>query len=310
MSLRSLHPALVAAIVTAGFAVMPIALQAQAAADNPATAAAVIEIVAEDYALDAPDVIPSGWTTIEFENVGEEQHMVFMGRLPEGVSFEQYQTEGQERFNQIWIAIQEGRADFDRAMEMLGEVLPEWFPELRFPGGPGLLAPGLESNVTLLLEPGDYAIECYVKAEDGSVHYMEGMTRPLTVTEERSDATQPSPDIRVTLSNGGMDLAGDLTPGRHIVEVHVLENPEAGFGHSVHFARLDAETTADEVVAWMNWFGMDGMRAPAPADFVGGMHPMGAGDTAYFSVDLEPGRYLALSEATAHQGVLLEFRVR
>lgn len=306
MSLRSLHPALAAA----AFAVMPIALQAQAAADKPATAAAVIEIVAEDYALDAPDVIRSGWTTIEFENEGEEQHMVFIARLPEGVSFERYEIEAQHAFSRIWDEVREGRADFDRAMEMLGEVLPEWFPELGFVGGPGLLAPGLESNVTLLLEPGDYAIECYVKAEDGSVHYMEGMARPLTVTEERSDATPPTADIRVTLSNDGMAFEGDLAPGRRIVEVHVAENPEAGFGHSVHFARLDTDTAVDDVVAWMNWFDVDGMRAPAPVDFVGGMHPMGEGDTAYFSVDLERGRYLAISEATAHQGVLKEFTVR
>lgn len=310
MSARILHPVLTAALVAGTFALLPVALQAQSAAASPAAGAPLVEIVAEDYALDAPDVIASGWTTIRLRNDGEEVHMVFMGRLPESVSFERYERELQAEFSGISNAILEGRADFDRSMEMLGEALPEWFPELQFVGGPGLLAPGLESTVTLLLEPGRYALECYVKAEDGSVHYMEGMTRPLTVTEERSDAMQPSPDIRVTLSNGGIGLGGDLTPGRHIVEVHVLENPEVGFGHSVHFARLDRDSTAEDVIAWMNWFDIDGLRAPAPAELVGGMHPMGAGETAYFTVDLEPGRYLALSEATAAQGVLMEFTVR
>lgn len=310
MSARTFYPAFAAGLAAAIFAVLPLALQAQAAAAGPAAGASVIEIVAEDYALDAPDVIPSGWTTIEFENEGEEQHMVFMARLPEGVTFERYEIEALEVFSGIWEDVQEGRADFDKAMEMLGESLPEWFPEMAFVGGPGLLAPGLESDVTVLLEPGNYTIECYVKAEDGSVHYMEGMTRPLTVTDERSDATPPTADIRVTLSNDGLGIEGDLTPGEHVVEVHVAENPEAGFGHSVHIARMDGDTAVDDVVAWMNWFAIDGMRTPAPADFVGGMHPMGEGDTAYFTVELEAGRYLALSEATAHQGVLKEFTVR
>lgn len=304
------QPAALVSLVAAALAVMPAHVQAQAPTSHAADHAAVIEIVAEDYALDAPDVIPSGWTTVRLRNAGEETHMVFVARLPEGLTFERYEMEAQGPFSEIWTEVREGRADAGQAMGMLVEVLPEWFPALQFVGGPGLLAPGLTADATIHLEPGNYAIECYVKTEDGRVHYMEGMARPLTVSAEESDAKAPQPDARIVLSNSGLAVEGELAAGRRVIEVHVAENPEVGFGHSVHLARLEAGTGADEVVAWMDWFDLRGMREPAPVSFVGGMHPMGAGETAYLTVDLEPGRYLALSEATGAQGVFKEFTVR
>jgi hypothetical protein len=39
------------------------------------------------------------------------------------------------------------------------------------------------------LEPGTYAIECYVKTEDGVFHTTHGMITGLTVTEESSIVT-------------------------------------------------------------------------------------------------------------------------
>lgn len=139
---------------------------------------------------------------------------------------------------------------------------------------------------------------------------MEGMIRPLTVSERQASAPLPAADIRVTLSNFAMAFEGELTPGKRTVAVHAAENPEQGFGHSVHIARLDAGTDVDDVVQWMNWLALDGYRAPAPTRFIGGLHPMPTGQTAYFTVNLEPGRYLFLSEETGAQGVLKEVIVR
>jgi hypothetical protein len=47
-----------------------------------------ITIMAEDYAFDAPDEIPSGWTTIEYTNEGEEPHFLIVARIPEGKTFD------------------------------------------------------------------------------------------------------------------------------------------------------------------------------------------------------------------------------
>lgn len=313
MNSKFLSPKLASMLVVAGLMATPVALQAQtngSGAQHQVAANAIVEVVAEDYAFDAPDAIRSGWTTLRFRNQGKEPHMVYMARLPEGTSFDDYETEAQVPFNRIWTAVKEGKVDLEGAFAMVGEVLPAWYPAVGLVGGPGFVAPGVASDVTVYLEPGTYAIECYMKTEDGKVHYMEGMSRPLTVTAEASTASEPAPDVRITLSNFAMTVEGDLTPGKRIVAVHVTENPEAGFGHSVHLARLNPGTDVQDVVHWMNWFDIAGLRTPAPARFIGGMHPMPAGRTAYFTVDLEPGRYVALSEATGAQGVLKEFTVK
>ncbi|MEQ9316078.1 MAG: hypothetical protein RLN72_09500, partial [Henriciella sp.] len=41
---------------------------------------------------------------------------------------------------------------------------------------------------------------------------------------------------------------------------------------------------------------VDGQATPAPAHFVGGIHDMPEGSTAYFTVELEPGEYGIVAE--------------
>lgn len=290
---------------------VPAPLAAPAAAPAAmAPAPHVVEVTAEDYAFSAPAAIPSGWTTIRFANAGEEPHMVLVSRLPEGKTVDDYEAEMSVPFSEAWYSVRDGRATADEALATLFGALPEWFPLVQFVGGPGLVAPGRASEVTMNLAPGDYVLECYVKTEAGEIHYMDGMVRPITVLDTPSGALPPAADVRITLSNAGMAVDGDLTRGRRTIAVHAAQNPEVGFGHSLHLARLEPGTDVAEVVRWMNWFELDGLRHPAPARFVGGVHPMPTGHTAYFTADLEPGRYLAVSEATGAQGVLREFTVR
>jgi hypothetical protein len=290
---------------------LPLATSAQQAAAPPPQRqdAAVIEITATDYAFRAPDAAPSGWTTIRFTNEGEEPHFIFISRLPEGITIDDYEVDLHGVFAEAWYSVRDGRATQDQALETLFGSMPEWAASLQMIGGPGLASPGHVTESTLRLAPGTYALECYVKNADGEIHYMEGMVRPLVITGEDSGGTPPHADIRVTLSNSGMALEGDLTAGRRTFAVHVAENPEVGYGHSAHLARLDPETDLDDVIAWMDWFDLDGMAPPAPAEFLGGLHFMPEGETAYFTADLEPGRYVLLSEFTLHMGVLKEFTV-
>jgi hypothetical protein len=279
-----------------------------AVAQQPA-APHVLEVTATDYAFRAPASVPAGWTRIRFMNEGEEPHFVFMSRLPAGRTVEHYERELSPVFARAWEAVR-GGATTDQAMERLMQELPSWFPELQMVGGPGLVSPGGTSETMLRLEPGNYVMECYVKTEDGRIHYMDGMVRPLTVTAQRTTAAPPRPHIAVILSNNEVALNGDVAAGRRVFAVHWRENPEQGFGHSAHLARLNPATSVDEVVAWMNWFGLKGLAAPAPAEFVGGLHFMPTDETGYFTADLEPGRYLLVSENTAHLGVYREFIVR
>lgn len=286
----------------------PLSAPAQQSAE-PASTAAVVEITATDYAFSAPDAIPSGWTTVRFTNDGEEPHFVFITRLPEGVTIDQYEVDLQGAFSQAWYMVRDEGATPDEAMAAIMGQMPDWAADAQMIGGPGLTAAGRTTETTLRLEPGTYALECYVKTAEGEIHYMEGMVRPILVTEERTANTPPEADIRVTLSNDGMDIEGDLSAGRKTFAVHIAENPEVGYGHSAHLARLDAGTELDDVIAWMDWFDPAGLSPPAPAEFLGGVHFMPEGETAYFTAELTPGRYALLSEYTLHMDVLQEFTI-
>ena len=176
-------------------------------------------------------------------------------------------------------------------------------------GGPGLLAPGRAVRTTAKLDPGNYVMECYVKTADGTFHTSLGVAQPITVTEANSGGSPPLADIQITLSNFVISVEGEATPGEHTVAVHFEEHPEFGLGNDVHLVRLDDGMSLDEVVPWMDWMNLDGLREPAPATFLGGTQEMPVGHTAYFTVELEPGRYAWISESTAAQGMVKEFTV-
>jgi hypothetical protein len=268
-----------------------------------------ITILAEDYAFDAPDQIPSGWTTFEYANEGEEGHFLILARLPDGKTFDELASTVSPTFNEIWYELRDGEISQEEAFEKLGVELPEWFWAVEFMGGPGLISPGLTTKATVHLKPGTYYMECYAKTEEGEFHSIEGMMRELTVTDARSEAAPPEADIDITLSNFELDIEGTLTPGTHTVSVHVAEHPEEGFGHNVHVARMEPGIDVDEIVRWMNSFEITGMQPPAPTKLVGGMQTLPEGQTGYFTLDLEPGRYLFVAENTGHLGVMQEVNI-
>ena len=268
-----------------------------------------ISILAEDYAYQAPDQIPSGWTTIEFENHGNENHFLLVAKIPDGKNLDDYTSDIVMPFNEVWYALRDDGLEQELVFEKLGPKLPEWFADIEFVGGTGIVPAGAGTQVTLNLNPGTYILECYFKNEEGELHSVEGMLRELTVTDRNSDAAAPEADVNITLSNYEMDIQGDLNPGKHTFSVHLVENPEQGFGHNVHVIRVDDDTQAEDVLRWINFTEIEGLRTPSPYTFAGGMHLMPAGETSYFTTELEPGRYLFLSEYTGHLGVVQDVTI-
>jgi len=268
-----------------------------------------ITILAEDYAYQAPDQIPSGWTTIQFENHGNEPHFLLVAKVPEGKNLDDYASSIVMPFNEVWYKLRDEGLDQELIFEELGPNLPEWFAEIEFVGGTGIVPPGANTEVTLNLTSGTHILECYFKNEEGELHSVEGMLRELTVTKNQSEASAPEADINITLSNFEMDIVGDLVPGKHTFSVHLVNNPEQGFGHNVHIVRVDDDTKVEEVLRWINFAEIDGLRTPSPYTFAGGMHLMPVGETAYFTTELETGRYLFLSEYTGHMGVYQDVTV-
>jgi len=274
-----------------------------------APAPGIIDIKAEEFAFTAPPTFPSGWVTLRFENQGAETHFVFILELPEGVTFDDYASQVATPFGELYARYRAGDLDQATFFEQLGAAVPEWFYTIRRAGGPGFTSPGRSSETTIHLEPGNYVMECYVRAmdSDDTFHSEHGMLRPLIVTEESSGLEAPQADIEITLSNYTLAVEGELTSGAHVARVRVEENPEGLVFHNVHLVRLDGETTGETVASWMNW--VDAMVPPAPAEFLGGAGQASAGAESYVTVSLEPGRYAWVSEMQGLQGMVHEFIV-
>ncbi len=278
-------------------------------ADRAASEVHVVDVTARDYAFDLAAEIPSGWTTFRMSNEGEEHHFFLLTRLPEGKTIADYGADVGMAFGAAWDSLRTGTMDKAEAGQLLGRLLPQWYGSVEVLGGVGLVAPGRVAQTSLNLKPGSYVMECYLKAPDGVFHSVLGMVRALTVTEDSSGAAAPVADMTITLSNREIAVEGDPAAGRHTVAVRFLEHPEIGLGNDVHLARLTGAQRAGDVVPWMDWMELDGLEAPAPAEFLGGAQEMPVGYTAYFAVDLEPGRYGWITETSEDRGLFREFTV-
>lgn len=263
----------------------------------------VVYVTARDYSFEGPTEIASGWTTFKMKNVGAEEHFLFLTRLPEGKTLEDYGPEVGAVFGSVAAQLEAGTIDKFDAGAILGRDLPEWYTTSSvYMGGPGFVAPGHTAETTVKLDPGTYVAECYVKTVEGVFHVALGMAMEIVVTAEDSGAVEPQADVDVTVSNDAIDGPETLAAGEHTIAVHYAEHPEAGLGNDVHLAQLSDDADVDQVVRWMDWMEIDGLRAPAPATFVGGAHEAPVDRTSYFRVDLEPGRYLWVVEAMAEIG--------
>ncbi len=257
------------------------------------------------------DTVPAGWTTFRLINASPMLHFLFLDHLPGDRTSQQLLSEISPIFQQAADLIAAGKAE-----EGMGKFteLPEWFNDLIFRGGPGFVSPGRTTEATVYLEPGNYVMECYIKTADGVFHWNLGMYKDLRVTEETSSARPPeNPTIEITITDEGLEVVGDVVAGKHLVAVHFAQETPALVAKDVHVIRLDEGVNIDEVAIWMDFLQPEGQIStaanPAPALFLGGVHEMPKGNTAYFKVELAPGNYAWISEQPAADAVYSEFTV-
>jgi len=276
----------------------------------------VVEMTVRGLEFEAPDEIPSGWATFRLKNDSGMIHFAVLQRLPEGIALKDQQEQIAPVFQEGMDLLNAG--EYDAAMEKFGE-LPEWFGQIVFKSGPGLVSAGKTAETFVYLAPGTYLLECYVKT-NGVFHSYNsspsayGMVHELTVTEESSGAPEPRATLTITLSSErGIEIEEQPTPGKHIVAVHFEDQKvhENFLGHDVHVVRLENDTDIEDLAIWMDWSQPTGLQTPAPAEFLGGTNEMPAGEMAYFTVHLEPGRYAWIAEVTspAEKGMLKIFTV-
>ncbi len=274
----------------------------------------VVEVIARDLTLIAPDTVPPGWTTFSFVNTSPMAHFAVVQRLPEGRGLASQQEEIAPVFQEGYDLLAAG--DADAAMAAFG-TLPPWFGEVVFMGGPGMTSPGRTSEATVHLEPGTYLLECYVKT-DGRFHSFNpegvGMVHEFVVAGPTTDAPEPTADVRITISSEtGITVDGRITPGRRTVAVDFADQTvhENFVGHDVHVVSLTDGVSTEQVETWMDWTRPGGLETPAPAPFLGGTNEMPAGSTGYFTVDFEAGPHAWVAEVpgAAGKGMFVRFDV-
>lgn len=259
-----------------------------------------VQLVTTDYEIQGPDELPMGWHTFRLRNEGGQAHFVITYRLVEGKTIEDQKRAAAEPFDKVLEEMQSGELEKKDIGKRLGEMIEPWIFENVYTGGPGLVSPGRETQATVRFDtPGTYLMECYVKTPDGKWHTSMGMLREFTVTDEHGGVDEPRADAEVVLTNEGLTAPSTLSAGKHTIRVVMKDNPETFMPYDINLARIDDDTDLDELTFWMDWSNVGGLRAPAPVEFLGGVEHMPAGNHGYMTVDLEPGRYLWISEVNA-----------
>ena len=260
----------------------------------------VVEVMAYDYAFHAPDEVPSGWITFILNNeMAHEIHEISLARIPDGISYSQYLDEYVGAWEILLKEFQDGELERSELGARSQELLPEWEHEngVVYINARGLVSAGRTAGKTVYMEPGNYALDCWVKTEEGIIHISAGMTRPLTVTEESANSPEPTPEAAITLYSDSITVENwEPQIGHHQIALYMDSDDDGNaFHNNVHLLRMEADTDLDEVNIWMDWYTIGGLRAPAPADFIGGTSTYDAEpgeDASYFSVNItEPGEY-------------------
>jgi len=282
----------------------------------PAPAANVVEIRAVGKTFEGPSEIPSGWTTFKFVNASSMIHFAMIDVPPEGITTEIFTHTVAQYFQEAMDGMNAGD---EAAVNAAFAKFPEWIEELGRRGGPGLLSPGRTGETTVYLEPGHYILECYVKSE-GVFHTTSpgdgklGMVLDLTVTDEQTNAPEPTANVTLSVNNTGMEIVGGaLKTGMNSIRVNFVEQQAlpSFVGNDVHLMSAEGEESIRLADAWLDWRASDGLEDPSPVTFMGGVNDMPAGSHAYFTADLQPGDYAFIAEVPGplESGFVLPFTI-
>jgi hypothetical protein len=227
-----------------------------APASVPVVKAHIVRVTGADFTFDAPDVIPAGLTEFRFLNKGPALHHMQLLKLTGGKTVD----------------------DLRAALANPGPP-PAWVKQV---GGPNAPAPGLESNATLMLEPGNYALICFVDI-GGPPHFMKGMVRALrVVSAEGPAATTLEEDATATLLDYTFQLSSPIRAGTRTIRVYNgAQQP-----HEIELVQLAPGATLGDFMKWM-----EKMEGPPPGKALGGVAGLEPGMSGYFSANFAPGNY-------------------
>ena len=267
----------------------------EAPSRNPAATPNVVALTATEYAFEAPDTLPAGWTNLRLANRGQEVHYGHMVRLDSGKT------------------VRDLVDAYAEAIRTSGPR-PKWVT--RF-GGPGGAFPGDSVSVTQYLEPGSDVWICPVEA-DREVEDRVVVKAADGVVADRAAGPEASLVIRLMDFSFGLDPS--VPAGRHTIRVeNAGEEP-----HDLVMIKLAPGTTVEDLVNGLNperaRRAGQAAKPPPPMESLGtgagGIAAIAPGMESFFEANLSPGEYVLVCMATApdgrshiEHGMIKQFRI-
>lgn len=249
---------------------LPVLAACAPAAEKAPETAAMPEVTfhSTEYAFAGPDTVAPGWTAIKLVNDGNVEHHMILAQLDEGKTAQDLLTFFQEHPNDD----------------------PAW---VRWRGAANGV-PHAGTNTSMVnLTPGNYLTICFIPDSAGVPHMAHGMIRGFVVAGEANSAPAPTADAEIHTSEYKFTMPA-VAAGTHTFRF-VNDGKEV---HEVHVMRLDEGATMEQVMAAF----APGATAPPPATSVGGPGALSPGLYDYWTVTLEPGRYMVVCFVPAPDG--------
>ena len=169
------------------------------------TTAAEGHVIAKDYSFTVPSTVcRPGYVDVTLENQGKQDHQLQIVKL------------GRSTFDQFKAAA---------ITTDIGAVKPGAV----FVGGPNDAAPGKSTTATVKLDPGLYAVACFIPGADGKPHAAKGMFGEFQVAP-LSDSIDTAPKATATIILGdfsftlptGFTGKGEVDISNQGTQVHEL----------------------------------------------------------------------------------------
>lgn len=230
-----------------------------------------LTVKAGEYTYQLKGSPKAGWTQINFQNAGVENHMMVVFKLKKGTTAAQLKK----------AILSNDDAAFGKITNSQGD------PSVS--GTPGLLGPDQKTTALTELSAGTYGIACFVTAPDGSPHAAHGMFKIFTVSG-KSNLKPPTDGVAdVTLN----DTTITVPPGDAPKNLTVKVTNEGTATHSFQLVKIADGKTLDDVKTYYDTLFNTG-KAPegdVPGVLVGGVQNIAAGGMAYLEWSLPAGNY-------------------
>jgi uncharacterized cupredoxin-like copper-binding protein len=155
-------------------------------------------------------------------------------------------------------------------------------------GGVNIVDPGTSGTGYADLQPGKYALVCYIPSGDHVGHLHKGMVAELTVPERAASEQPAAPtsiadivmqDFNFTLPSQGLGAPGTYR--------FVNNGAQA---HEFVVMRINDGKTLADVLPYLQ----AGFQGDKPLTFAGGSGGVEPGKTGYVDLALSPGQYVAM----------------